>query len=254
MSDPSVARFWDKYISKTKAYGVKKHETYWYVRNAERYIKSLGGVRLAKHSPAMVEKYLTEKGRNPRLTGWQFTQLVKSLKILFKDMVSLNWAHTFPWDDWIEQARELPNNHSSQGRGKVDLDLHGIKQQLLDKGALDGTLFARVFDVFPEYITNLVIEIRLLQYSIRTEQAYLGWVLRFLSFNIDCKVSDLDEEAIKQYLNHLVIENQVSSSTQAQALNALIFFYKRVLNKELSNAVEFIRSRKPKRLPVVLTK
>jgi len=61
MDDSSVARFWDKYISKTTAYGVKRHQAYWYVRHAEAYIKSVNGVRLSEHTSAYLESYLAQK-------------------------------------------------------------------------------------------------------------------------------------------------------------------------------------------------
>ncbi|MDH5396161.1 MAG: integron integrase [Gammaproteobacteria bacterium] len=66
--------------------------------------------------------------------------------------------------------------------------------------------------------------------------------------------STLGENDIIAYLEYLVFKRKVSSSTQSQALNALIFFYKKVLGYEMSDAIEFTRSKKPKRLPVVLSK
>ncbi len=64
----------------------------------------------------------------------------------------------------------------------------------------------------------------------------------------------LSEIDISKFLEFLVLKRKVAASTQSQALNALMFFYKSVLNKELSNKIQFAHSKKPKRLPVVLSK
>jgi len=63
MTNHSVSRFWDKYIEKTKACGVKPGAVRWYVRHAEAYIKANPERRLAQHTAADVEHYLQEKGR-----------------------------------------------------------------------------------------------------------------------------------------------------------------------------------------------
>ena len=67
MTDQSVSRFWDKYINKTRAYGVKSAPARWHVRHAELYIKAHSEKRLVQHTQQDVEHYLREKGRNP---GW----------------------------------------------------------------------------------------------------------------------------------------------------------------------------------------
>lgn len=70
MMDQSVSCFWDEYIKKTRAYGVKPDAQRWYVRHAEAYIKAHRSTRLARHSAENVDKYLKEKGRNKRLQDW----------------------------------------------------------------------------------------------------------------------------------------------------------------------------------------
>jgi len=111
-----------------------------------------------------------------------------------------------------------------------------------------------VYSCHAEYIKRLIIEIRLRQYSIRTEHAYLSWFLRFEKFNKLQEPVNLNETHIASFLEFLIIERKVSSSTKAQALNAIMFFYRHVVNKEFSEAIEFTRSKKPKRLPVVLSR
>ena len=253
MMDQSVSRFWDNYIYKTKSYGIKRESARWYVRHAERYIKSKPNVRLASHSAHDLENYLRAKGGQSRLQDWQYKQLVISLKILFSDMVKSVWAKQFPWDEYIEHAESLPNSHATVSRDYQQVDLESIAQGLLDKNDKSSELFKKIFSQYPEHIQNLIKHIRVKHYSVRTEQSYLGWLLRYINFHSMKNPENLSEPEIAQFLEYLVFKRKVSSSTQSQALNALIFFYKSVLKRQLSDSIEFARSKKPKRLPVVLS-
>lgn len=251
MQAESVTRFWDNFISKTKSYGVKPTAVRWYVRHAEEYIKTHPEHRLSDHTGREIEQYLRNKGRKPHLQDWQYRQLVQSLKILFMELVKAPWAADFAWDDWSIAAQSLPDNHATVARdyqplGKLDSDTVNH-----DK---DDGLFKQVFDRHPEHIKALITQIQVLHYSIRTERAYLGWLLRFIRYHGMQDPAQLSEQHIAQYLEWLVIKRKVSSSTQHQALNAIIFFYKKVLKRELSQDIEFVRSKKPRRLPVVLTR
>ena len=248
--DQSVSRFWDNYIYKTKAYGIKADAARWHVKHAESYIKANANKRLAKHDAHDVEHFLQVKGGQSRLQDWQYKQVVIAIKILFVELVKTPWASQFPWDAYIEHAESLPNSHATVSRDYQEVDLESITQGLLDK---DSGLFKKIFAQYPEHIFNLIKSIRVKHYSVRTEQSYLGWLLRYINFHSMKDPLDLAESDIAQFLEHLVFKRKVSSSTQSQALNALIFFYKKVLNIKLSDSIEFSRSKKPKRLPVVLS-
>lgn len=92
-------------------------------------------------------------------------------------------------------------------------------------------------------------------YSLRTEESYVGWVRRFIHFHHLIHPRDLDpHRAIPQFLTSLALEGPgVAASTQNQALNALVFLYREVLEVELRQLAEFAPAKLPKRLPVVLT-
>lgn len=254
MSNNSVSLFWDKYISKTMAYGVKESSVKWYVRYAEAYIKAHGDTRLGLHTAGHIERYLNTKGRKKRLEDWQFKQMVISIKLLFTEMVILPWAHSFPWNDWIDRFGTLDNEHATLARDYQKIDITSIVEGDLVSGKKDKGLFQQIFKQYPGHVRNLIIKIRLKQYSIRTEQSYLGWLLRYIKFHEMKDPVILNESHVSLFLEYLVIDRKVSSSTQSQALNALFFFYKNVLEKEMSEDLQFVRSRKPKRLPVVLSR
>jgi integron integrase len=82
----------------------------------------------------------------------------------------------------------------------------------------------------------------------------VSWIVRFIVFNKKTDPRKLDPSHIPSFLEYLVIKRNVSSATQNQALCALVFLYKQVLKVNFDDFEEYARSKKPKRLPVVLTK
>lgn len=95
--------------------------------------------------------------------------------------------------------------------------------------------------------------IRMRHYSLRTEKSYIQWIRRFVCYHGKVHPGQLGEAAIGQYLSYLAMEKNVSSATQNQALCAIVFLYKHVLNMELGDFGELVWAKKPKRIPVVLT-
>ena len=91
-------------------------------------------------------------------------------------------------------------------------------------------------------------------YSLSTERSYLGWIRRFVRFHQLKHPRQMGKEEIEAFLNHLAIDVNVAASTQNQALNAIVFLYKVVLEMPLDFPLENIRARRPKRLPTVLTR
>lgn len=91
-------------------------------------------------------------------------------------------------------------------------------------------------------------------YSLRTESAYLQWIRRFIGYHHGRRPSSMGGAEIHRFLSHLAISDRVAASTQNQALNAIVFLYGKVLKKELGDFSDFPRARRPKRLPVVLSR
>jgi site-specific recombinase XerD len=76
-------------------------------------------------------------------------------------------------------------------------------------------------------------KIRIKHYSIRTEQAYLDWIKRFILFHGKRHPENMGNAEVEQFLTHLAVERNVAASTQNQALNAIVFLYHEVLGQEL---------------------
>ncbi len=92
------------------------------------------------------------------------------------------------------------------------------------------------------------------QYAYRTEQTYCQWILRYiLYFGGKTHPKALGAKDVERYLSSLATEGKVSASTQRQALNALIFLYREVLDQPLDGKIAPMRSRTPQRVPMVLT-
>lgn len=90
-------------------------------------------------------------------------------------------------------------------------------------------------------------------YSHLTEKAYVAWIRRYVVFHGRRHPADLGAEQIGQFLTDLAVRGKVAPPTQNQALNALLFLYRRVLGIELPWLENIVRAKKPARLPIVLT-
>src|SRR5574340_772980 len=95
--------------------------------------------------------------------------------------------------------------------------------------------------------------IRLRHRSYITEKTYVTWLRQFQSFVKNKNLNDLDGNALQDFLSYLAVEKKVSSSTQNQALNAIVFVYRHVLDKDIEDKINSVRARQRRRLPVVLT-
>jgi len=94
---------------------------------------------------------------------------------------------------------------------------------------------------------------RVQHYAIRTEQSYIDWIKRFILFHGKRHPSEMGEAEVAAFLTHLTVNRNVAPATQGQALNALVFLYRKVLNRPLEELHGIVRSKKKPRIPVVLT-
>jgi len=90
-------------------------------------------------------------------------------------------------------------------------------------------------------------------YSLRTEQTYVQWIKRFIVFHGKRHPATMGEAEVTAFLNHLAATRNVAAATQNQALNAILFLYRDVLDSALGWIENIDRAKKPVRLPVVLT-
>ena len=106
----------------------------------------------------------------------------------------------------------------------------------------------------PRLLDQVRARIRFKHYSLRTEQAYVDWIKRFIRFHGNRHPSELSGSDVEQFLTHLASELKVAASTQNQAQSALLFLYRQVLVRELPWLDGVVRAKAPTRLPTVLTR
>ncbi|EXF43898.1 integron integrase [Pseudomonas sp. BAY1663] len=106
----------------------------------------------------------------------------------------------------------------------------------------------------PKLLDQLRQQIRVRNYSIRTETVYAEWAKRYIRFHRYRHPAEMGAAEIEAFLTHLAVRRDVAASTQNQALAAFLFLYKEVLKLDLPWLQGIVRAKQPKHLPVVLTR
>ncbi len=241
-----INNFWSNYRNLLSAKDIIPPYNRWYVIRVENYINAHKKEKLVQHTPAHLNHWFFELGRNNTLEYWKFKQTVVALQILFVDLLHIDWAKNYPWEKTIleyekKQLKKTPN-HTNDPFSNVD--------QIYFKEKNTTSLLNHYADL----LEPMVKVIRLKHYSIRTEQAYTQWMARFFAFHHTVAVDTLKGKHIIEFLEYLVIGRNIAASTQKQCFNAIVFYFRYVLEKDIGDLGDFTKSKRAKRLPTVLTK
>jgi integron integrase len=106
----------------------------------------------------------------------------------------------------------------------------------------------------PRLLDRVRDSVRARHYSIRTEEAYVGWIRRFIVFHGKRHPNEMGETEINAFLSHLATDAKVSASTQTQALSALLFLYRVVLGRAFPDLKNLVRAKRPLRIPSVMSR
>ena len=106
----------------------------------------------------------------------------------------------------------------------------------------------------PRLLDRVREAIRARHYSRRTEKAYVGWIRRYIFFHGKRHPAEMGAPEVARFLTSLATDSRVAASTQNQALNALLFLYRVVLEVDLPWLDDVVRARRPEYLPTVLTR
>ena len=213
----------------------------WYVRHVERFVAAFPGRRLAELSRGEVESYLGGLASVSGGRAWLLRQQVDALHLLLVDLVGNGAAREVDWAFWAEAGeRGLGEGHPTLARElPVERMLRGTAQGLSDERR--------------ELLLRLLRILRSEHYAVRTERAYCDWVQRFLAHS-SRPVVELASGDVAEFLSFLALEKKVSQSTQRQALNALVFFFRHVLQRPLELGGDFRPAKRSRRLPTVLSR
>nr|QZL14091.1 integron integrase [uncultured bacterium] len=96
-------------------------------------------------------------------------------------------------------------------------------------------------------------QIRVKHYSYRTEETYVQWIRRYILFHNKRHPNEMGGAEVNAFLTHLAVSENVAASTQNQALSAILFLYREVLQQELDLNLDAVRAKRPRYLPTVLT-
>lgn len=106
----------------------------------------------------------------------------------------------------------------------------------------------------PKLLHQVRAVLRAKHLSVRTEQAYVQWIRRYILFHQKRHPQEMGEQEIRAYISHLAVNAKISASTQTVALSALLFLYRDVLKKDLPYVHHIERAKQRKKLPVVFTR
>jgi integron integrase len=106
----------------------------------------------------------------------------------------------------------------------------------------------------PRLLDQVRAAVRLRHYSHRTEKAYVAWIRRYILFHDKRHPKDMGAAELTHFLSSLAVKGRVAASTQNQALSALLFLYRDVLEIDVPWLGDIVRAKRPERLPVVLTR
>jgi integron integrase len=106
----------------------------------------------------------------------------------------------------------------------------------------------------PKLLDLIRGELKTNHYSRKTEEAYIGWIKRFILFHNKRHPNEMGKDEIQKFINHLAVDQNVSSSTQNQALQAILYLYKNVLDKEVGWLDDIKHATRIKHLPVVFSR
>ena len=221
-------------------------EAYWLGLHMERFVKYTRTNCELLDLPVCSESYRASvvRGGAP---DWQLAQIDQALALFARGTERWQWV----------RARE----DAELGRLTVSPGGWVLRYRIKASGRNAGLVSAEG-EVAPggpppeleAWLESLKQAVRLNHYSLRTEQSYIEQVRRFLLFTGPVSAEGLGEGEVKRYLEHLVLRRNLSAASQNQAFSALLYFFKRVLGRELGSLEDTVRAKRGRRLPEVLSR
>lgn len=239
-----------RYQQVLEAQGIDAHHHQHFIKRVDQFLAHLSEVSPATLDATLIANAILELGRTHELRNWQFNQMLHAVRLYLVEVRDLESARDLDWSGLRRSSNASPSlgpEHPTTARESSPSDL--LRERIhTGKGAL-----ADVRREHKVLIVKFVTEIRARGYAFRTEQVYEQWVCRYIAFCHGKSPETVGANAVVDFLNDLVVSRNVSASTQNQALNALVFLYKRVLGLPLGQLENMARSKRKVTVPVVLT-
>lgn len=248
MSNPSSSKK-QEFHRNYKAYLLEKGVsgkvlTYYkhYLEGWGRHLRQFGNGRTKAQ---VLEEWMGKLGGNPRWEDWQLRQALDAVRCAHSGLLQEDWAREMNWEAELEKVfkqRELMELSSSPQ------DVEAIIKTAMEKGLGVGC---------SGLLGRMAESMRGRHYAFRTEQSYLEWVERFMQWCGSGADTGMDTPTVEQaqgFLSDLAVKGAVAVSTQKQAVNALSYFFRKVLGMENPDFSDFQKGRVSRKVPVVLTR
>jgi integron integrase len=232
------------------AAGAKRIALPYCVQWAERFKARFSGRNPESLARADVELFLSELARNENIANWQLQQARNSVELFLQQFLGVALAPRLSGEPAEPREPFSMGHHSSRGsyrpikRPSTPMTLARPPDHVPEEEKVDWNLLL-------EHLKRLF---RVEHYAYATEQTYIHGIRKYLEFYNWKKPSLLAEPDIQYYLEYLAIQDQVAAATQNQALNAIVFLYKKILKKELGDFGTISRAQRGLRLPVVASR
>ncbi len=237
--------FWNNYLAILAEHHIKSSLYTWYVRHCETFIRSNIDIRLKQHTKDSICAYLSGLVNAESMAAWKKKQAIDAIRLLFKSIHAPLYREV-DWSYWASSCQDLDKDHDTHYRSSHPVSRTVISSSTALDSAQQRSLSAE--------INRLRISIRRLNYSIRTEKTYTDWVEKFLRFCHQANCTDIDQHAVLRFLEYLAVDRQVAPKTQSVALNAISFYFKQVLEREIGDISQFVRAKPREKLPIILTR
>ncbi len=228
-----VNKFWAGFRKSVIRCGISESDADWYAKWGEKFAVSIKGKPLRQRTGEDILSFISKLKNDKRIQKWQIDQARKALYILY-------YKHL-----------KIPLNIDESKKSSLEMAHEGSKEKEIFR---DNLSTKKEFEKSNKgLIEKIKREIRYRHYSIKTEQSYLDWVIRFLTFHEGAPAETLTHDDIRRYLDYLALNRKVAASTQNQALNAIVFLYTQVLKRDPGDFSDFYRAKRDRKVPVVLT-
>lgn len=235
---------WQSYDKVLTTNNIAPKFSIWYKKRAQEFLQSQPDFSVQMPTAATVENYFESFLQKGYLKSWQFVQIVDAVGFLLRDVLRIQWAHEFDWQAWRDATHAVDEKHSTLAH---ELDIPEMIHKTIEP------IDADLQKAHGKLLYEVVRYARLNHYAIRTEEAYLGWICRFLAHFKGRDFSTMGVPEAKAYLEYLALQRKVAVNTQKQALNALAFLFDKVSQRPLGDLGGFTQATRPRKLPVVLS-
>jgi len=250
MDPKALSGFWRGYLKVLEAEGIPERQRPYYFRWVEGLLGGAVGQRLSREQ---VEEYFHRLSQDEAIEGWQAAQAIEATRLALCHAGRAQWgewAREIEWGAWKERMRALEAQHPTRMRSAVrNPEWDRARERWKHAHPDEARGLAWVESAMRNRLRNA-------DYALRTEQGYVAWALRYTRFAyrvLGGPEAVKQEESVGQYLHFLAVVRDVSPGTQKQALNALVFLFRRCFGREGVDFGEFCRARVRQRVPVVLS-